>query len=263
MKVGVLGGTGWIGSHIVNYLIQTKTIAAPDVYVSNHSGDFSAFEYKDAVNCTTDNQAIADNCDVLFLSVPPRCVNQLQLQVKHALVISVMAGVQVESLQQATKTDSIVRSMPNAAVEVGESMTPWFATAAVTEKQKATTQQLLETFGHAIEIENEDQLNFLTALSGSSHGTIAYFQAAMIQTATDFGLPADQAKEIVQQVFTGNSLLMQRENRDAQADVDLVIEYAGTTAALCSKMNELEVNKRIEQSIMASYQKAKSNMNEV
>ncbi|MDF1760466.1 MAG: pyrroline-5-carboxylate reductase dimerization domain-containing protein [Coxiellaceae bacterium] len=261
MKVGVLGGTGWIGSHIVNYLIESKTIAAQDVYVSNHSGDFSTFKHKDAVNCTTDNQAIADTCDVVFLSVPPRCVDQLQMQVKHALVISVMAGVQMASLQQVTQADRIVRSMPNAAVEVGESMTPWFVTDAVNQQDKQTAQHLLETFGHAIEIQNEDQLNFLTALSGSSHGTIAYFQAAMIQAATNFGLPAGQAKEIVQQVFTGNSLLMQRGKRDAQADVDLVIEYAGTTAALCTRMNELEVDKRIEQSILASYQKASSNMN--
>ncbi|MDF1654839.1 MAG: pyrroline-5-carboxylate reductase dimerization domain-containing protein [Coxiellaceae bacterium] len=262
MKVGVLGGTGWIGSHIVNYLIKTNTIAAQDIYVSNQSGDFSSFEHKDTVNCTTDNQHIADNCDVLFLSVPPRCVNQLQLQAKEALIISVMAGVQVTSLKQVTQSECIIRSMPNAALEVGESMTPWFATEAITDQQKQTTQQLLETFGQAIEIASEDQLNFLTALSGSSHGTIAYFQAAMVQTATDFGLPTDQAKQIIHQVFTGNSLLMQREDRDAQADVDLVIEYAGTTAALCNRMNELEVNKRIEQSIMTSYNKASSDMNE-
>ncbi len=262
MKVAVLGGTGWIGLQVVNYLISSKAVSASDIIVTNATGDFSALSAYPRVICTTDNQAAIDQAGIVFLSVRPQVFGCLNIQIKNAWVVSVMAGVQIETIERIIGSHRIVRSMPNAAIEVGESMTPWFATDAITAEEKVLTQKLLQSFGQAVEVVNEDQLNYLTALSGSGHGTIAYFQAAMVKAAENYGLPYEQAQKIVQQVFTGNSLLMQRGYRDAIADVKEVIEYAGTTAALCTKLNELGVDQRIAQAVEASYQKASSNMND-
>lgn len=260
MKIGFIGGTGWIGLHLVKSLLDKGLLAADDCWVSNRSGDFAALVQYHGVHLTTDNVALCAACDVVFLCVRPQDFKALPRDLGDKLWISVMAGVTLQAMGAHLNSTRVVRTMPNAAIEVEQSVTPWLATAAVGADERALLQKWLESVGMAFAVESEDQLNYLTALSGSSHGTIAYFQRAMVQAATNFGLDPDLAKRIIYQVFVGNSELMQQQQRDPHADVALVIDYNGTTAQLCRKLNDLKVDASIEAAIAASYEKASTDL---
>lgn len=260
MKVGFIGGTGWIGLHVVKGMLDKQLLKPSQCMVSNRSADFSLLQEYAGIHTTTDNNAVFANSDVLFICVRPLDVGHLQWPENDKLMISVMAGVQTQTIEQRLGSKRIVRSMPNAAIEVYESTTPWFATDSVSAEQKAWVQKAFSAFGWACEIEQEDMLNYLTALTGSSHGTIAYFQNAMLQSALEFGIAEPLARRMVQHVFSGNSALMRDLDRNPKKDVQTVIDYDGTTAALCRKLNELNVEKAIKQAILASYEKASSHM---
>lgn len=260
MNIGFIGGTGWIGVQIVKALIEKGLVAPQACWVSNRSGNFSALAGIDGVQQTTDNDELVQACDVVFLCVRPQHFKELSGTMQGKLLVSVMAGVTMSAIAEHCGSDRVVRTMPNAAIEVQQSVTPWLASEAVSSEQKAQLQTWLSAVGMAFEINSEDQLNFLTGLSGSSHGSIAYFQRAMVQAAIDFGLDHELAKCIVYQVFFGNSVLMQAHQRDPHKDVDLVIDYNGTTAQLCRKLNELHVDQSIAAAIMASYEKASADM---
>ncbi len=260
MQVGFIGGSGWMGRHVVKAMVREQQVRAADCWVSNQSGDFSELSDVSGLNTTTDNQAVCEACDVLFLCVRSKHVKQLPALPRNQLVISIMAGVSVATISQHLNTDNVVRCMPNAAIEVYQAMTPWMAASTVSQAQKDQVQAWLSSFGLAMEVQNEDHLNFLTALSGSSHGSIAYMQMAMVNAAVDHGIPSEQARQIVQQVFTGTSQYMQQHDRIPSDDVDLVIDYDGTTAALCRKLGDLGVDQRIAQAVLASYDKASKGM---
>lgn len=262
MKIGFIGGTGWIARHMVIAMVKNQLLKPEQCMVSNRSGDYSVFKLMPGIRTTSDNQRLIDQSDVVFVCVRPQSFRGLALRVDKQLVVSIMAGVSIETISQVLGCDAIIRTMPNAAIEVYQSMTPWFANDAVTDDQKSLLKPWLNSFGRELELEKESQLDYLTALSGSSHGLMAYLQKALLDAAVDCGIGNDEARHLTQQVFTGNSLYMQQEDRDPAHDLNLVIDYDGTTAALCRALIEQQVDRRIQQAIKSSFDKACSDMSQ-
>ena len=86
--------------------------------ISSRSGPGTAFRDWPGVQWTSDDRELAARSEVAILSVRP--------QNFRSLVISVMAGVSSQTLARRSRSERIVRAMPNAAVEIGRSYTPWF-----------------------------------------------------------------------------------------------------------------------------------------
>ena len=101
---------------------------------------------------THDNQALADSVDVVILSVRPQDWPQVRISAEGRLVVSVMAGIPLADISASVGTGRVVRALPNAAAEVGKSYTPWTASAAVTDADRAIVRRIFETCGAEDEV---------------------------------------------------------------------------------------------------------------
>ena len=102
-------------------------------------------------------------CDIVILAVKPQDFENVNLNLKNELLISIMAGVSLKKLAEKTGAKKIVRSMPNLALRVGNGFTGWISKNAAGEKK--LVKDIFSMFGEEIELKNEDSINAITALS--------------------------------------------------------------------------------------------------
>lgn len=259
-KIGIIGGTGLIGGAILKNILEKKFIEPENVWVSNLSGKRNEFLNKWNQVLVVKVEELVTQCDTIILSVRPQHFKNLKITCENQLIISVMAGVKVQKIMQMISAHRIIRCMPNAALEIGESYTPWFATPNLKQEVLECIQKLFQTLGTADQVQCEDDMEFFTALTGSGQGWIAFLESCLIKCAENHGLSAEVAKRAVQQLFFGISHLLAETQIPVEQIVKDLVDYAGTTAAGLKVMINSDIKNELETSILAAYNKANSDL---
>jgi pyrroline-5-carboxylate reductase len=229
--IGVIGGNGWLGRAIGGSLLRAGFIDAGSLTLSSRSGQMSSFGDWSEVHWTSDNRELTERSDVIIVSVRPEQFPAVAIDAHDKLVISVMAVVPVGTLRVRTRSERIVRAMPNAAAEIGRSYTPWFAADAVSAAEKDFVQALFETCGTADELPREADIDYLTGLTGSGPAFPALLADAMLTHALSKGLPPEIARRAVACVVAGAGQFVANPGTYPAEIVRMFLDYRGTTAA--------------------------------
>ncbi len=96
--IGIVGGSGALGSAIARALIRDRFVTPERLWISNRSGNPSGFEEWPGTRFTTRNQELVDACQTVLLSVPPHLASSVGINADERLIISVMAGVSIEQM---------------------------------------------------------------------------------------------------------------------------------------------------------------------
>ncbi|MCT7373979.1 pyrroline-5-carboxylate reductase family protein [Chelativorans salis] len=228
LKIGVIGGNGWLGGAIAKSIIDAGPVSAEELILSYRSERPKRLQ---GVRWTRDNQELADRSDVIIVSVRPADWPSLLVNAGGKLVISVMAGIRLSQLADQLKTKRVVRALPNAAAEVAKSYTPWVASADLDDRDRATVCRIFDACGAADEVGSEDDLDYLTGLSGSGPAFPALLAAAMMNDALARGLDPEIARRAVNAVLIGAGRLIERHEECPTDMVEAFVSYRGTTAA--------------------------------
>ncbi|MDQ2067245.1 pyrroline-5-carboxylate reductase dimerization domain-containing protein [Xinfangfangia sp. CPCC 101601] len=224
MRVGIIGGTGWLGGALGRSLVDKKLA---EVILLNRRGpqDYGGR----AVVWANDLADLVAQSDVIVVSVRPEDWAGLQLQAPGKLVISFMAGVGLSTLAQCG--GRVLRAMPNASAEIGASYSPWVAGAGVTAEDRAAAARVLGAIGSQEELPEEAQLEVMTALSGSGPAYPALLAQAMLAFLAERGVAPDVAARAVEATVCASARLLEGKVAEAPALVQTFIDYRGTTCA--------------------------------
>jgi pyrroline-5-carboxylate reductase len=229
--LGIIGGRGWIGQGLVSCILDRNFVAPRSIIVSGRSSPpANRLPWPD-VEYTDDNASLVDRSDVVILSVRPQQFSDVLVNASRTLLISVMAGVSVQSISLYTGATRIVRAMPNAALELRQSFTPWFAAPGVQAADKEWVQAIFACCGTAEEVASEAHLDYLTGLTGSGPAFIALLAESMLSHAVANGLPQDFSLRAVRGLIGGASRLVAEGNAQPADILDAMMGYRGTTAA--------------------------------
>jgi pyrroline-5-carboxylate reductase len=157
--------------------------------------------------------------------------------VAAALHLSVMAGIRSDAIARATGAVRIVRAMPNTPALIGQGIAGLFANQAVTAADKERVEAVLAPTGQTLWVAREEDLDAVTALSGSGPAYVFYFVEAMMQAARDMGLTDAQGKRLALATFAGATSLAQASGDSPQILRERVTSKGGTTYAA---LNSLE-----------------------
>lgn len=162
------------------------------------------------VNVSTANDKVVQEADVVVLAVKPQVLREVALQIapvvrqKKVLVVSIAAGISQTSLALWLGSDvAIVRCMPNTPALVLTGATALHANTNVTEEQKDMAENILRAVGLALWVDDEKQLDAVTAVSGSGPAYFFLMMEAMEQAAVEMGLDEHTARLLVQQTALG------------------------------------------------------------
>ena len=175
--------------------------------------------------------------DVLIIAIKPQMMDQVLpalsgLVGPESIVISVAAGTPVSAFQaQFGAATKVVRAMPNTPAQVGRGMTAAFASDGFTQAMKDIVANLLSSTGAFVWVEEEEQIDAVTAISGSGPAYIFHMVEAMAKAGENLGLQADVAALLARQTIVGAGELLHQSTLDAATLRTNVTSPGGTTAA--------------------------------
>ncbi|MGX1186282.1 pyrroline-5-carboxylate reductase [Pseudomonas sp. F-14 TE3623] len=253
--LGIIGGTGWLGRAIAEALLESGFIKPERLLISNRSG-VSTFE--PGVRLLADNQQLVDLSDIVVLSIRPEQFRELLINARGKLVISLMAGVPAAAISAATGADVVVRAMPNAAVEIRQSFTPWYGVGNLVELDRQWVQRLFECVGSADEVPDEDCIDYLSALSGTGPAFPAMLQMALTNQAVAAGIPLAIAQRAAQGVVVGGGQML--ASRDPRQMIESLMAYRGVTAAALRSMADQNIEAIVGRAVQAGAEIARKGM---
>lgn len=175
---------------------------------------------------------------------------------KGALHFSVMAGIRTADMARILGTERIVRCMPNTPALIGLGTAGLYARASITEPERATAQALMAPTGRCLWVDQESDLDSVTALSGSGPAYVFYFIEAMIEAAQQMGLSAEQGRELALGTFAGATELTNRLGEAPQTLRERVTSKGGTTFAAISAMDATHIKQHFIDAMQAARERA-------
>ncbi|MBZ9675769.1 pyrroline-5-carboxylate reductase family protein [Mesorhizobium sp. ES1-1] len=252
-KLGIVGGAGWLGGAIAGAALAAGTVRAENLTLSYRRNKPDRFS---SALWTTDNQMLADRCDVILISVRPEDWPSLDLNARDKLVISVMAGIRLAAIGEKHATSRVVRSLPNAAAEVANSYTPWIASDNATQADRDFTRAIFDASGVQDEVGSERDIDYLTGLTGSGPAFPALLAHAMMRDAVAFGLAPEIARRAVNTVLTGSGRLLEARDASPAETVHAFLDYRGTTAAAIETMRQAGFEQAVANGLAAAFKKS-------
>lgn len=256
-------GTGNMAFAIIQGLLKSGYLAS-QIIACNKSNLARRAELQ-AVGIATDftNRAAVKHADVIVLAVKPQmmaevCAEFGYVDFSNKWVISVAAGISINRLERLLPSaQNIIRTMPNTPSLIGEGLTGLYAKKSVNPTACLFAEKLMSAVGKTLWVEQEEQINHIIAVTGSSPAYFFRFMEAMQQTAEKLGFSAEQARFLVQQAALGSAKLVEANPATSLATLrENVTSKGGTTAKALEVFNRHQLDSIIEEAMNAAILRA-------
>lgn len=210
---------------------------------------------------TTDDSSIAA-CNIVILAVKPQDFKELAQSLNKVLssdcvILSIMAGTEISFIRKELDHSSIVRAMPNLPVEISMGMTAFSTSENLTHEQVLLIENLLSTTGRTLYLKDEQQLNAVTALSGSGPAYFFYFMKHIIEAGISMGLDEHVASILAKQTMLGSFHLINNGQKNLDDYIRSVASKGGTTEAALKTFEEGHVGETIVTALQNAEKRAK------
>lgn len=183
-------------------------------------------------------EVLCRTCQILVLAVQPAglldLVSQLPVENTH-LIVSVAAGITTAQISERLFLPvPVVRAMPNVPSFCNQGATGLFTSEKLMPSSRAAVEQLFDSVGISVWVEDESQMNIVTALSGSGPAYFLYWVSCLVETAVSLGLPEVTAKQLALQTARGAAELAQLSPDSLSELLNKITTAGGTTEAALS-----------------------------
>ena len=209
------------------------------------------------------NSAAAHGAQVILLAVKPQAARAVAIELgasleRHRpLVISIVAGLRNADLARWLGYDAaIVRTMPNTPALVRAGATALHANLAVNTTQRAQAESILRAVGLTLWLDNEEQMDAVTALSGSGPAYFFLVMELLQRAATTLGLPPETARLLTLQTAFGAAKMALESSEDAATLRQRVTSPGGTTEQALKVFDERGLARIFEDALAAAQQRA-------
>ncbi|GAB4577199.1 MAG: pyrroline-5-carboxylate reductase [Roseibium sp.] len=173
---------------------------------------------------------------MVLVAVKPQMMDQVLPALKTAvgpdtLLLSVAAGTPVAKFLAVFGDVPVCRCMPNTPAMVKRGITAVYPTENVSDAQKADVSKLLAAVGKVVWLDNEDQIDLVTGVSGSGPAYVFYLAETLAEAGRQAGLPSDLAHELAVATVCGAGELMHQSGEGPSVLRQNVTSPNGTTAA--------------------------------
>ena len=234
-KIGFIG-CGNMASSLISGLIASGH-SPQDLWVSDINQDaLKVLAQSLNVNTSTNNDDIINAVDGVVLAVKPQILSTVaknataSIQQKQPLVVSIAAGISQQSLSQWLGNNiAIVRCMPNTPALVLTGATALHANEQVTAEQHDLAENIMRSVGIALWVNDESELNVVTAVSGSGPAYYFLLMDAMEKAAIEMGMNEVTARLLVQQTALGAAKIALESSESPEQLRKRVTSPGGTT----------------------------------
>ena len=272
-EIGFIGG-GNMGEAIVGALIRSGVSNPEEIYISDISRErLDLLAEKFGVVTTEDSMKLFDKCRIIVLAVKPQQMNPVLSHIaeklnglsEKKLIISIAAGISMESIEgvlyapldnESRKKMPVVRVMPNTPALVLSGMSGMCGNRFATDEDISMTRMILEATGDVIEF-REEQMDAVTAMSGSGPAYVFYLVESMIDAGIHLGFDPADASALTLKTLNGALKLMEESSDTPETLRKKVTSPGGPTEAAFKVLGKYGVKESIIEAIKAAAERSK------
>ena len=197
-----------------------------------------------------ENQKVKDIFETIFS--PEEIKDSIN---DNQMIVSIMAGVDIETLQRELLHKKIVRAMPNTPAQISEGMTVWTSTKEIKENEKDKVKKIFSSMGKELYFEEEQYVDMATALTGTGPAYVFLFLEAMIAAGVHLGFSRRDARELVYQTTLGSVLFAINSEKHTSELRDMVTSPGGTSADALYEMEKGSFRTIIEKAVYSAFKR--------
>lgn len=261
LQLGIIGG-GVMGEALLSRLLALEIYVPEAVCVSDPAAERrTALSQQYGIQTTAENLDVLIDADVILLAIKPQILAKLQPQFEQvarqrsALLISILAGTPLATLESVVPNWSVIRTMPNTPATVGAGVTAIAAGQQVQPEQLALAQRIFEAVGTVVVVP-EALMDAVTGLSGSGPAYVAMMVEAMADGGVAAGLPRAIAAQLALQTVLGTAQLLSETEMHPAMLKDCVTSPGGTTIAAVAQLEANGLRSALIQGVLAAYRRS-------
>lgn len=212
------------------------------------------------VNVTENNREAIHHADVVVLAVKPQVLATVLAPLhglfEDKLIISIVAGAEVESIKRLTGATRIVRVMPNTPALVQTGAHGLFAPTSVNAQDRQLASQILSATGLTIWVDQESQIDVVTAVSGSGPAYFFYMMESMIRAGKNLGLDEKVATALTLQTALGAAQMAITSSNTPSELRKNVTSPNGTTQAALEVFDRAQISQNIQAALAAAQKRS-------
>jgi pyrroline-5-carboxylate reductase len=242
MKITFIGG-GNMANALIGGLLNNGLPANEIMDVEIEAETRARLERVFGIRCFSEPGDEALACDAVVLAVKPQqmraaCLS-LQAFLKQQLIISIAAGLRLKDLSRwLGGYGRLVRVMPNTPALIGAGVTGLYALPGVSEAERLGAERIMHAVGSTVWVNEEAQIDAVTAVSGSGPAYAFLFIEALQQAAAELGFSPRQARQLSIETVLGATRLASMSEEPASALRERVTSKGGTTEAALYTMGK-------------------------
>ena len=235
----------------------------------NHAGnqftvaDPAATDLPDGVEHVTKATSLpSGQFDVIVIAIKPQMIAELLPDYIHALkpggcFVSIAAGYSIPSLAEIVGDAAIIRVMPNMAAMVGLGVSGLYANDACTDAQVADVTAFIAETGRCVPLGSEDEIDRLTAVSGSGPGYVFELMRSYVEAAKGLGFDDETSRALVFDTITGTVEAARQSGASLEELRNSVTSKNGTTqAGLDELRRDGQLHALFDSTLQAAYRRA-------
>jgi len=196
----------------------------------------AALELAEDYGLVVNSEASGIQPNVLVLAVKPQIIDAVMASLapvigSHTLALSIAAGIDIARLSRGLGMGRVVRTMPNTPAQIGKGITGAVAAPEVGSADRAVAEVLLKAAGPLVWLDAENQLDAVTAVSGSGPAYVFHLVEALAEAGKRQGLPDAIAEQLARQTVIGSAALLEADPSSPAVLRENVTSPNGTTAA--------------------------------
>jgi pyrroline-5-carboxylate reductase len=261
MKLAFVGG-GNMARALIGGLVQRGFAAESISVVEIDAIARSQLASQFAVRVSEQPGGDLESSDVAVLAIKPQqmaaVASQLRGFLQTQLVISIAAGVRTADLTRwLGGYTRIVRVMPNTPALVLAGISALYASSEVSAAERETAEGILAAVGGTLWVQREEQLDAVTAVSGSGPAYAFYFMEALQQAARELGLNDAEARALSLQTFLGAARLAEHSGDDPAVLRARVTSKGGTTERALSCMDAEQLGRKFIEAVKQAAERSR------
>lgn len=248
-------GAGKLAGSVIRGLVRAKFCQPGEIIAAEPMEPArTALKTEAGISVTTENAEIAEKADAIFIGVKPGVVlsvlREVSGKIENKVVISLAAGVRLTNMN-AVANARFMRALTNTPSAICQAATGISRGSRTTDADVDLARKIFSAIGAVVEV-SEEQIDVVTALSGSGPAFVYAVIEALAKGGEKMGLSVDVALTLATQTVLGAAHLATETKMSPQDLIKMVVTPGGTTAAGLAVMEKMQTSESLIAAVEAA-----------